>query len=101
MSGRLENKVALITGSTSGIGRATAVLFAAHGARVVVNGRRRELGQQVVQEIRGSGGIAEYRYADVSRGEEVQGLVEATVQAYGRLDILMNNAWSGRNGPVT
>lgn len=101
MSGRLEGKVALITGSTSGIGRATAVLFAAQGARVVVNGRRRELGQQVVQEIRSAGGIAEYLYADVSRSEEVQGLVDATVRAYGRLDILMNNAWSGRNASVT
>ena len=58
MSGRLEGKVALVTGSTSGIGRATAKLFAEEGSKVVVTGRRRELGEELVREIESAGGIA-------------------------------------------
>lgn len=92
MANRLEGKVALITGSTSGIGRATATLFAAEGARVVVNGRRRELGEAVVAEIKRAGGEAAYYQADVSRPEEVRSLVRFAVERYGRLDVLMNNA---------
>ncbi|OGO05287.1 MAG: hypothetical protein A2Y73_04320 [Chloroflexi bacterium RBG_13_56_8] len=96
MPGRLEGKVALITGSTSGIGRTTAELFAREGARVVVNGRRKELGESVVEGIRAEGGDARFFQADVSKSDELRALVQFVVDTYGRLDVLMNNAWSGR-----
>ena len=101
MSKRLEGKVAIITGSTSGIGRATATLFAEHGARVVVQGRRAELGQQVVDGIVAAGGEAFYLQGDVANVEHLKELVARTVETYGRLDILMNNAWSGKNRKLT
>jgi len=98
MAGRLEGKVAVITGSTSGIGRASAVLFAKEGARVVVNGRREELGEQVVEEIRAAGGTATFYHADISQKGVTQALVAYAVDTYGRLDIMMNNANAGRGG---
>jgi NAD(P)-dependent dehydrogenase (short-subunit alcohol dehydrogenase family) len=100
MDKRLAGKVAVVTGSTSGIGRASAELFAEHGASVVINGRRRELGQEVVDEIVANGGTASYRYADVSVSEEVVDLIEDAVETYGRIDVLMNNAYSGRSASV-
>ena len=103
MSQRLQGKVAVITGSTSGIGRATAELFGQEGARVVVNGRRKELGEEVVAGIRAAGGEACFYQADMARSEEVTALVHFAVQTYGRLDVLMNNAISsppGRHGTV-
>ncbi len=101
MNKRLDGKVAIITGSTSGIGRATAELFAEQGARVTVHGRRRELGEQVVSLIGESGGEALYIAGDVAQPGDLRGLVAKTVEYFGRLDILMNNAYSGRNGRVT
>ena len=104
MAGRLEGKVAVVTGSTSGIGRASAVLFAKEGARVVVNGRRKELGEEVVAEIGAAGGAATFFHADIAEKGKVQALVEYAVDAYGRLDIMMNNAnvrdntYTGRGG---
>lgn len=100
MTGRLQDRVAVITGSTSGIGRTTATLFAQEGARVVLNGRRRALGREVVEEIEAQGGVASYCYADVGKSDELRGLIQHAVDTYGRLDILMNNAWSGRLGSV-
>jgi NAD(P)-dependent dehydrogenase (short-subunit alcohol dehydrogenase family) len=100
MAGRLEGQVALITGSTSGIGRATAVLFAQEGARIVVNGRRRDLGEQVAAEIRSEGGDATYFPADIGRSAELRALVQFVLDTYGRIDILVNNAWSGKVGTV-
>ena len=103
MSRRLQGKVAVVTGSTSGIGRATAVLFAQEGARVVVNGRRKELGEQVVEAIRAKGGDARFYQADLAHSEEVVALIRFAIETYGRLDILMNNAISsppGRHGTV-
>jgi NAD(P)-dependent dehydrogenase (short-subunit alcohol dehydrogenase family) len=100
MDKRLDGKVALITGSTSGIGRASAELFAEQGASVVVNGRRRQLGQEVVDGIVARGGTASYVYADMSRSQDVQALVQFALDTYGRLDILMNNAYSGRSASV-
>ena len=97
---RLKDKVAIVTGSTAGIGRAIAVLFAQEGARVTVSGRRRELGEQVAQGIRAEGGEAAFCRADVRHSDELRALVQFAVERYGRLDILVNNAWSGKVGTV-
>jgi NAD(P)-dependent dehydrogenase (short-subunit alcohol dehydrogenase family) len=93
--------VAIVTGSTAGIGRASAELFAEQGASVVVSGRRRELGEEVVRGIRSRGGTASFVAADVSRAADLRELIRAAVAAYGRLDILMNNAYSGKSRSVT
>src|SRR3954471_6994542 len=85
-------KVALITGATSGIGRATAIAFAEAGAKVAVAGRRGEGGAQVVREIEKGGGEALFVRTDVSREEDVQALVARTVERFGRLDFAFNNA---------
>jgi len=95
MPGRLDGKVAVITGSTSGIGRASAVLFAQEGAKVVVNGRRKDLGEEVVAEIREAGGTATFFHSDVAAKGQVQALVEYAVKTYDRLDVMMNNANAG------
>ena len=100
MGKRLEGKVAVVTGSTSGIGRASAELFAEQGASVVINGRRRELGQEVVDGIVARGGTASYFCADMSDSQDVAGLIRFALDTYGRLDILMNNAYSGRSASV-
>jgi NAD(P)-dependent dehydrogenase (short-subunit alcohol dehydrogenase family) len=84
---RLQNKVALITGGTSGIGRATVELFVAEGARVAFTGRRSELGRQVEAQTG-----ARYIPADHRRPEDCARVVGETLAAFGRLDILFNNA---------
>jgi NAD(P)-dependent dehydrogenase (short-subunit alcohol dehydrogenase family) len=89
---RLLNKVALITGGTSGIGAATAQVFVREGARVAVTGRRRELGERVVGGIRTSGGEAIFVAADVIRAEECRRSIDEVIKAYGRIDVLFNNA---------
>jgi NAD(P)-dependent dehydrogenase (short-subunit alcohol dehydrogenase family) len=98
--GRLVNRVAIITGSTSGIGRACAERFAEEGASVVLNGFPPERGEQVAAEIRARGGSAHYCRADVRKSEELQRLIQFAVETFGRLDILMNNAASGRSAAV-
>ena len=100
MSERLAGKVALITGSTSGIGRATAQLFAQHGAKVVVNGRRKELGDQVVEGIRAAGGEAAFFHGDLTESQVVRDAVRFTITTYGRLDVLMNNAYFPTLGAI-
>jgi NAD(P)-dependent dehydrogenase (short-subunit alcohol dehydrogenase family) len=99
--GRLDGKAALITGAASGIGEATAELFAREGARVMIADLQDELGRQVVERIRAAGGTAEYTHSDVSVGEDVGGMVRATVDAFGSLDVLFNNAGIGRGGRIT
>ncbi len=88
----LEGKVALITGGNSGIGKATALLFAAEGAKVVITARRSEEGAQVVNEIVAAGGTATFIATDVSRSTDVAALVRQVVSLYGTVDCLFNNA---------
>jgi len=89
---RLKAKVAVVTGATSGIGEASAKLFAREGAKVVVVGRNEERGRRVEAEIRGAGGEAIFVQADVSKESACKRMIERTLQEYGRLDILFNNA---------
>lgn len=86
------NRVILITGATSGIGKTTAELFAQQGAKVFFCGRRENLGKQVERNIRARGGEATYLKADVRKAEEVKAFVDACVAKYGRLDVAFNNA---------
>jgi NAD(P)-dependent dehydrogenase (short-subunit alcohol dehydrogenase family) len=92
MSTELENKVALVTGGTTGIGRDTAVLFAKAGAKVVVSGRRETEGKETSNLIRAAGGDGLFVKSDVSKSSDVQSLVQKTVEKFGRLDIAFNNA---------
>lgn len=89
--GKLDGKVAIVTGAASGIGRASAILFAAEGARVVVADVDQS-GRDVAAEISGSGGQAVYVKADVSRPDEVEALVRSAVDSFGGLDVMFNNA---------
>jgi len=99
--GFLTEKVALVTGGGSGIGRATAQALAREGARVVVSGRRKPAIEETVQLIRAAGGEAIPVAADVTREEDVAQLVAITVQTYGGLDIAFNNAGTEAGmGPI-
>ena len=89
---KLEGKVAIVTGATSGMGRSTAVLFAKEGAKVVVTGRNEERAQAVVDEIKGNGGEAIYVIVDASNVEDCKKIFYATIEAFGTVDILVNNA---------
>jgi NAD(P)-dependent dehydrogenase (short-subunit alcohol dehydrogenase family) len=88
----LDGKVALITGGTSGIGRATAIKMAEAGAKIVFTGRREPEGRAVQSEIEAAGGEALYVPADVCKAEDAERMVEATLERFGRLDIAFNNA---------
>jgi len=96
----LVRKVALITGGASGIGRATAMLFAQEGASVAIADINVERGQATVAEIEAAGGKAIFIPCDVTRGEDCRAAVEQTVAVYGRLDILFNNAGIIRRADV-
>jgi NAD(P)-dependent dehydrogenase (short-subunit alcohol dehydrogenase family) len=89
---RLKDRVALITGGTSGIGEATALLFAREGARVAITGRNSTRGVQVVERIKGAGGEGIFIRADVSQASECQRAVDETDHGLGAIDILFNNA---------
>ena len=90
--GRLEAKIAIITGATSGIGEASAKLFAREGAKVVVVGRNKDRGESIVAEIHEAGGEALFVQADVSKESQCKHMIDRTMETYGRLDILFNNA---------
>ena len=92
MSTRLEGKVALVTGASSGIGRAAALALGREGARVVVAARRADAGEETAAMVREAGGDAAFVRADVSRAADVASLLAATVERYGRLDCAVNNA---------
>ncbi|MEK5056782.1 MULTISPECIES: SDR family NAD(P)-dependent oxidoreductase [unclassified Paenibacillus] len=89
---RLANKIALITGSGSGIGKSSALLFAKEGAVVLVNDLNEDKGQETVQEITASGGTALFMQADVTHANQVEEMVERIIDQFGRVDILFNNA---------
>ena len=98
----MDTPVVLITGALTGIGRATALAFAKAGARVVVSGRRDEVGQRLLAELHETGVEAEYWRADVRYETDVRELVDKTVARFGRLDVAVNNAGTeGKPGPVT
>ena len=96
--GKLDGKVALITGSGSGIGRETAILFAKEGAKIVVGDYVPAGGNQTVEMIKGAGGEASFIEVDVSKSDQIQRMVKTAIDKYGRIDILYNNA--GIQGPI-
>lgn len=95
---RLKDKVALVTGGGSGIGRATCLLFAREGARVVVADFAAEGGAETARQIAAAGGTASFVEADVSRSADVRRMIDVTIETHGRLDVLFNNA--GIEGPA-
>jgi NAD(P)-dependent dehydrogenase (short-subunit alcohol dehydrogenase family) len=97
----MSKPVVLITGALTGIGRATALVFAREGADVVVSGRRDEEGNKLVAELRNLGAEAEFFRSDVRREEDVRALIDQTVARFGRLDVAVNNAGTeGTLGPI-
>jgi NAD(P)-dependent dehydrogenase (short-subunit alcohol dehydrogenase family) len=98
---RFDGKVVLVTGGATGIGRATAVAFAREGAKVVVAGRREELGVEVVKAIQAQGGTASFIRTDVAKEKDAIAAVAYPVKTYGQLDVLFNNAGTeGKSGPI-
>jgi len=89
---RLEGKVALITGGTSGIGSATAIRFASEGAAVAITGRNSERGEQVVQDIIANGGDVLFIRSDVRSPEDCRHAVDQTLERFSKIDVLFNNA---------
>jgi NAD(P)-dependent dehydrogenase (short-subunit alcohol dehydrogenase family) len=88
----LENKVGLVTGGTSGIGRETAVLFARAGVKVAVAGRREQEGEKIVDLIQAAGGEGLFVKTDISKASQVEALIQKVVESFGRLDLAFNNA---------
>jgi NAD(P)-dependent dehydrogenase (short-subunit alcohol dehydrogenase family) len=98
----LSNKVALITGGTSGIGRDTAILFAKEGGKVVVSGRREAEGNETIDLVRAAGGEGLFVKSDASQPADVQSLIQRTIEKFGRLDVAFNNAGiEGKWVPIT
>ena len=96
--GSMKGKVALVTGGSSGIGRATALAFAREGVRVVIASRRKRTADEVLRVIRKDGGDAIWIETDVTEARQVQALVKRTVAAFGGLDYAFNNGGSGGRG---
>jgi len=100
LSRSIEGKVALVTGAASGMGRATAMLFADEGAKVAVTDLSRESVEAVVSQIRDAGGDARGWVLDVSQLKEIEQVVDEVADHFGGLDILINNAGISRPGPI-
>jgi len=98
MTEEMKDKVALVTGGSSGIGRATALAFAREGARVVIASRSQDKGVQAVRAIEEMGGEAVWIATDVTQATQVQSLIQHVMDTYGRLDYAFNNAGSGGRG---
>ena len=98
--GKLKGKVAIVTGSTSGMGQATAVLFAREGAKVVITGRNEERAKNVVNAIRAEGNEATYVIVDMTDTSSLKKIVDTAVNTYGTVDILFNNAGMLSTAPL-
>ena len=96
----MKDKVVLITGGTSGIGKTTALKFGSEGSKVVISGRRESEGQAVVDEIKAAGGEATFVRADIANEDEVKAMVAKTVETYGGLNVAFNNAGVELGGPL-
>jgi NAD(P)-dependent dehydrogenase (short-subunit alcohol dehydrogenase family) len=94
----VKGKVAIVTGASSGIGRAIAMCYAEHGMKVICANRNPQKGEETVNAIKATGGDAVFFQADVSKAEEVKALVDFTLDTYGRLDGIVNNAGIGLGG---
>src|SRR5260370_14593807 len=98
----MSTQVVLITGGLTGIGRAAAVAFAKKGAKVVVAGRRDEVGNELIKELRSFGSEAEFIHADVRKEDDIRAMVDKTVARFGRLDVPGNNpATDAQLRPIT
>jgi glucose 1-dehydrogenase len=89
---KLKDKVSIITGATKGIGLACAEEFAKEGSKVVLSGRTESLGEEAAERIRAGGGDAEFVRCDISQNAQIQNLVQKTLEKYGRIDVVVNNA---------
>ncbi|MBN1963098.1 MAG: glucose 1-dehydrogenase [Anaerolineae bacterium] len=98
---RLENKVAIVTGAAKGIGWGIATVFAKEGAKVVVVDWDKETGEQTAAEINAGGGDAIFVHCDVSNESQVKAMIQAALDKYGRIDVLVNNAGIGVYLPIT
>ncbi|MBI3338664.1 MAG: glucose 1-dehydrogenase [Chloroflexi bacterium] len=92
MTGKLNGHIAIVTGATSGIGKATALLFADEGADIVITGRRADLGEGALNEIRSKGVRGVFIAADHTQADDCRRVVDVTIKEFGRIDILFNNA---------
>ena len=100
MSGGVAGKVVVLTGASSGIGESAARMLAVAGATVMMGARREERLSQLKREITAAGGVAEYRATDVAKRGEVQALVDAAIESFGRVDVMINNAGLMANSPL-
>ena len=96
---RLKDKVAIITGGSSSMGRASAELIAEKGAKVVIGGRRKAQGEWIAESIRQGGGQSIFIQTDVGEAEQVENLVQQTISTFRKIDILFNNAGIHNHGP--
>jgi NAD(P)-dependent dehydrogenase (short-subunit alcohol dehydrogenase family) len=98
MDTQLKGRVALVTGGATGIGKACALALAHEGAYLIISGRREQIGEDAVREIRAAGGEVQFVRADVTRRADIESLIAQTLAIYGRLDFAVNNA--GIEGPA-